>query len=39
LLTEEERAQPVFTVFNMTPWREQDIMKVEEVHRKRMRRA
>jgi quercetin dioxygenase-like cupin family protein len=39
LLTEEERAQPVFTVFNMTPWREQDIMKVEETHRKRMRRA
>jgi quercetin dioxygenase-like cupin family protein len=39
LLTEEERAQPVFTVFNMTPWREQDIMKVEEAHRKRMYRA
>jgi quercetin dioxygenase-like cupin family protein len=39
LLTEEERAQGVFTVFNMTPWREQDIMKVEETHRKRMHRA
>jgi hypothetical protein len=39
LLTDEERAQGVFTVFNMTPWREHDIMKVEETHRKRMRRA
>jgi len=39
LLTEEERVQPVFTVFNMTPWREQDIMKVEAAHRTSMRRA
>jgi quercetin dioxygenase-like cupin family protein len=39
LLTDEERAQPVFTVFNMTPWREQDIMKVEQAHRTRMRRS
>lgn len=39
LLTEEERARPVFTVFNMTPWREYDIMKVEDAHRTRMHRA
>ena len=39
LLTEAERARPVLTVFNMTPWRADDIMKVEEVHRRHMRRA
>jgi quercetin dioxygenase-like cupin family protein len=39
LLTDEEKQHPVFTVFNMTPWREQDIMKIEEQHRKHMRKA
>lgn len=29
LLTEAEQRVPVPTVFNMTPWREQDIMKAE----------
>ncbi|WP_158219297.1 MULTISPECIES: cupin domain-containing protein [unclassified Achromobacter] len=39
LLTDEERGLPIFTVFNMTPWREQDIMNVEQVHRKNMQRS
>jgi mannose-6-phosphate isomerase-like protein (cupin superfamily) len=39
LLTDEERATAVFTVFNMTPWREQEIMKVEAQHLTHMRHA
>jgi quercetin dioxygenase-like cupin family protein len=39
LLTEEERSRPVFTVFNMTPWREQEIMQVEQAHRAHMHRS
>jgi quercetin dioxygenase-like cupin family protein len=39
LLTEDERALAIPTVFNMTPWREQEIMKVEAEHLTRMRRS
>ena len=39
LLTDEERAFPVPTVFNMTPWGADDIMKVEEKFAGHMRRA
>ncbi|HTK01569.1 MAG TPA: cupin domain-containing protein [Bordetella sp.] len=39
LLTDAERAQSIFTVFNMTPWREQEIMHVEDAHRKNMQRS
>jgi quercetin dioxygenase-like cupin family protein len=39
LLTDAERALPVPTVFNMTPWRERDIMTVEEAFVGKMRRS
>jgi quercetin dioxygenase-like cupin family protein len=39
LLMEEERALAIPTVFNMTPWREQEIMKVEAEHLTRMRQS
>lgn len=39
LLTDEERALPIPTVFNMTPWREQEIMKVEAEHLAHMRHS
>ncbi len=39
LLAEEERGLPIPTVFNMTPWAAEEIMKVEEKFRSAMRSA
>ncbi len=39
LLTDQERAFPITTVFNMTPWGVDEIMKVEEVFTNHMRRS
>ena len=39
LLTEKERELQIPTVFNMTPWGADEIMKVEEKHMKNLRRS
>lgn len=39
LVTDEEKALPIPTVFNMTPWAAEEIMKVEEKFLDAMRRS
>jgi len=39
LVTDEEKQLPIPTVFNMTPWAAEEIMKVEEKFMKVMRRS